>query len=214
MLKRKAFTLSELLIALAIVGAIAALAIPAVVEDMNRKLLAAQLKNLSLTIQNFAGDQLIKNKVQSLEFTDFNDPTKLLTPANFTIADECTTRSNCVAASYGTLDGHSRAFPNYTTKKLKNGVTIAYVKSKVEIADVDDDEGFGLFYVDLNGVDKPNIIGRDHFVFRISKKGRILDGTGNNKTTDATLKAYCKDGRNLPTACYTLVERNNWKITY
>ena len=49
MLRKKAFTLSELLIALAIVGAISALAIPSIVEDMNRRMLANQLKNLSLT---------------------------------------------------------------------------------------------------------------------------------------------------------------------
>ena len=77
MLNRKAFTLSELLVALAIVGAIAAMAIPAVVEDMNRKLLANQLKNISLTVQTLAADQLVANKVQSLEYTDFKNPTSL-----------------------------------------------------------------------------------------------------------------------------------------
>lgn len=41
---KKAFTLTELLIALAIVGALAALAIPSLVEDINRKLLISQLK--------------------------------------------------------------------------------------------------------------------------------------------------------------------------
>ena len=61
MLKKKAFTLSELLIALAIVGAIAALAIPAIIEDMNRRILANQLKNLSLIIQNLACDQLVRS---------------------------------------------------------------------------------------------------------------------------------------------------------
>ena len=34
------------------------------------------------------------------------------------------------------------------------------------------------------------------------------------KSSDATLKSYCQDGRNTPTACYTLVERNNWKINF
>ena len=213
MLRKKAFTLSELLIALAIVGAISALAIPSIVEDMNRRMLANQLKNLSLTIQNLAGEQLVNNKVQSLDQTDFKSATTLLSSSNFAIADECADRSNCVAESYGTIGGYSRAFPNYTTRKLKNGVTIAYTLSDIALVDTDD-RGYGIFYVDLNGVDKPNIIGRDHFVFRISKKGRIVDGTGNNKATDATLKSYCQDGRKTPTACYTLVERNNWKIKF
>ena len=214
MLRKKAFTLTELLIALAIVGAISALAIPSIVEDMNRRILANQLKNLSLTIQNLAGEQLVQNKTQSLEHTDFKSPTELLSSTNFAIVDDCAVRTNCVAPSYGTIDGYSRAFPNYTTRKLKNGVTIAYTLSDIALVDSEDDRGYGLFYVDLNGIDKPNIIGRDHFVFRISKKGRMVDGTGNNKATDTYLKGLCTDGRNTPTACYTLVERSNWKITY
>jgi prepilin-type N-terminal cleavage/methylation domain-containing protein len=216
MLRKKAFTLSELLIALAIVGAISALAIPSIVEDMNRRMLANQLKNLSLTIQNLAGEQLINNKTQTLDNTDFKSPTALLSSSNFAIADDCSDRSKCVANSYGAIknEGYSRAFPNYTTRKLKNGVTIAYTLSDIALVGAEDDRGYGLFYVDLNGIDKPNIIGRDHFVFRISKKGRMVDGTGNNNTSDATLKSYCKDGRNTPTACYTLVERNNWKINF
>lgn len=216
MLNRKAFTLSELLIALAIVGALAALAIPAVVEDMNRKLLAAQLKNLSLTIQNFTGDQLVKNKVQTLEHTDFKSPTALLSESNFAIADQCTTRSNCVAKSYSRISGEAASFPNYVTRKLKNGVTIAYALStNTTMVGDPDDAPFGIFYVDLNGTDKPNILGRDFFAFRISKKGRIFDGTGNNAQNDASLKKWCTEAASgYYTTCYTLVERNNWKITY
>ena len=78
MLNKKAFTLSELLIALAIVGAIAALAIPSVIEDMNRRVLANQLKNVSLSIQQLIGEQLIHNKTQNLKYTDFASPTNLL----------------------------------------------------------------------------------------------------------------------------------------
>ena len=51
---KKAFTLTELLLALAVVGAVAALSIPALLENINRKVLASQLKNTVLTIQNLA----------------------------------------------------------------------------------------------------------------------------------------------------------------
>ena len=215
MLNRKAFTLSELLVALAIVGAIAAMAIPAVVEDMNRKLLANQLKNISLTVQTLAADQLVANKVQSLEYTDFKNPTSLLTNSNFAIADMCTTRANCVASKYSRVSGEAYSFPNYTMRKLKNGVTIAYALSTTGNLSGSTDQGYGIFYVDLNGVDYPNILGRDVFAFRISKKGSIFDGTTNNAQSDANLKNWCINAASgYTTTCYTLVERNNWKITY
>ncbi|MBO5385442.1 type II secretion system protein [bacterium] len=215
MLNRKAFTLSELLVALAIVGAIAAMAIPAVVEDMNRKLLANQLKNISLTVQTLAADQLVANKVQSLEYTDFKNPTSLLTNSNFAIADMCATRANCVASKYSRISGEAYSFPYYTMRKLKNGVTIAYALAATGNLSGSTDQGYGIFYVDLNGVDYPNILGRDVFAFRISKKGRIFDGTTNNAQSDTNLKNWCiKAAGGYTTTCYTLVERNNWKITY
>ncbi|MBR6721988.1 type II secretion system protein [bacterium] len=218
MLNKKAFTLSELLIALAIVGAIAALSIPAVVEDMNRRILASQLKNVSLSIQQLAGEQLVKNRTKRLKYTDFATPATLLGASNFEIADNCTTKSNCVASTYSRINGENATFPaNYVTRKLKNGVTIAYnLSTNTSITGDPDDKPFGIFYVDLNGVDHPNILGRDLFAFRISEKGRIFDGTGNNAQNDTNLKNWCvgQASSGYYTTCYTLVERNNWKITY
>ena len=87
---KKAFTLTELLIALAIVGALAALAIPSLVEDINRKLLISQLKNTVVMVQDFIDRQLVDNKTQSLENTAFSNATTLMSSSNFAIADECT----------------------------------------------------------------------------------------------------------------------------
>lgn len=218
MLNKKAFTLSELLIALAIVGAIAALSIPAVIEDMNRRVLASQLKNVSLSIQQLVGEELTKKKTQNLKDTDFATPTTLLSSTNFAIADTCATRENCIGDSYTRINGEAYTYPigSYVTRKLKNGVTISYgISTNTTIAGVDD-KPLGIFYVDLNGRDYPNMLGRDVFAFRISEKGRIFDGTGNNAQTDANLKNWCVGAAasGYATTCYTLVERNNWKITY
>ena len=216
MLNKKAFTLSELLIALAIVGAIAALAIPSVIEDMNRRVLANQLKNVSLSIQQLIGEQLIHNKTQNLKYTDFASPTNLLSSSNFEIADDCAVRSNCVAASYTRINGEAATFPNYTMRKLKNGVTVAYALSGTTGFTTVNDRPYGIFYVDLNGTDYPNMLGRDMFAFRISERGRIFDGTMNTGQTDQQLKDVCvgAGASGMYTTCYTLVERNNWRITY
>ena len=67
MLRKKAFTLTELLIALSIVGAIAALSIPALIEDVNRRLLVNQLKNTVVTVQQLVDQQLIENNTKNLQ---------------------------------------------------------------------------------------------------------------------------------------------------
>lgn len=218
MLKKKAFTLSELLIALAIVGALAALSIPAVVENMNRKIMASQLKNLTLTIQNLVGELKVNNNTQTLERTPFADPNSLLSPANFVIADNCAVLTNCYASSYKTIKGDLYTFSTdsggttYKTVKLKNGVTLSYGVWVQE--STTDDPPYGIFRADLNGIDKPNILGRDLFVFRITQRGKIVNGTQDDLLTDEELKAHCLEGTHFPTACYTLLERNNWQITF
>ena len=217
MLKNKAFTLSELLIALAIVGALAALSVPAIVENMNRKIMASQLKNLTLTIQNLVADLKVKNNTQTLERTDFANANMLLNSSNFAIADSCAVITNCFAPSYKSLEGNPITWTSDKTVKLKNGVTIAYRIWEQELTTAPDDPQYGLFYVDLNGVDKPNIVGRDLFAFRITKKGKIVNGEQDDTATDEQLLNYCKNATGntgYPTACYTLIERNNWQIVY
>lgn len=218
MLNKKAFTLSEILIALAIVGAIAALAIPSVIEDMNRRVLANQLKNMSLSIQQLVGEQFIAKKTQSLKHTDFADPTTLLGNSNFEVADECSIKANCVGDNYTRINGEAFTYPidTYVTRKLKNGVTISYGHSSNTTFTGVNDKPYGIFYVDLNGRDYPNMLGRDTFAFRISEKGRIFDGLANTGVTDEQLKNLCvgQASSGFATTCYTLIERNNWKITY
>lgn len=224
---KKAFTLTELLIALAIVGALAALAIPSLVEDINRKLLITQLKNTVVMVQDLIDRQLVDNKTQSLENTAFSNATTLMSSSNFAIADECTEAKKCWGNEnkYKRLsDMDTKAGGGGTTKMLKNGITLGYSVDKWE-ATIDDgtksgDQCYGLFWVDVNGKDKPNILGRDLFAFRVTKKGKILYGTActgksddTAKLSDDTLIGYCKDN-SYATACLAIIQRKNWKMTY
>lgn len=69
--KNKAFTLSELLIALGIIGVIATLSIPSIVSTIQYNILATQLKNNVVAIQQIIDDQKVEHKTQSLDDTDF-----------------------------------------------------------------------------------------------------------------------------------------------
>ncbi len=223
---KKAFTLTELLIALAIVGALAALAIPSLVEDINRKLLTAQLKNTVVMVQDLIDRQLVDNKTQTLENTAFNNAGTLMSSSNFAIADECTVAKTCWGNEnkYKRLsDMEANVSVGGTTKMLKNGITLSYSVDKwgsINDGTTSGDQCYGLFFVDVNGKDKPNILGRDLFAFRVTKKGKILYGTACNgksddtaKISDDTLIGYCKDN-SYSTACLAIIQRKNWKMTY
>ncbi len=219
--KKNAFTLTELLLALAVVGAVAALSIPALMENMNRRVLTSQLKNTVLAVQNLADSQLVNNKTQTLDNTSFANPAELLTGSNLEISNNCTTATDCWAEKYKTLSNLASATinpPGGATKMLKNGVVINYSLSNYGKEWEDGDKCYGLFWIDVNGKDKPNILGRDFFAFRITKRGKIVygtscDGLTADNTTDDKMLNYCKTN-GYATACLAHIQRNNWQMKY
>ena len=88
--KRFAFTLSELLLSLIIVGVVAIITVPVLINNVQKKLFATQIKNFSAEIEQFAQDQMITHRTRDLFDTDFGTPSKLLTDGHFSIAKICT----------------------------------------------------------------------------------------------------------------------------
>ncbi len=216
------FTLTELLIALTIIGAVAALSIPSLVDNLNKKQMVTQLKSTVESIQTLSGNQLAIKKSKSLIDTDFADPAKLLREKNFQIAQLCNTAADCWKERYKKLEDYSltdRALSeDIDTGKtviLKNGSILTYTLKTDYPVMADKDQVLGLFRVDVNGSEKPNIIGRDLFWFLITKKGKIVDHyTANNKEykQDKAI-SDCKDG-SVISACFSELLRNNWVVEY
>ena len=217
--KQKAFTLTELLIALTIIGAVSAMAIPNLIEGIHKRTLTTQLKNIYGTVQELAREQLATRNTKNLLDTDFGDPEKLLTDKNFQITKKCTSAASCYSAQYKTLNKTitTRVYEgNPKTVVLKNGQILSYQKS-IQAYKVDGgkDRAIGLFYVDVNGADKPNIVGRDVFWFYITQKRKVVDhyiatGAAYNKNTALS---NCKSGNTI-TGCISLVMRNGWEMNY
>lgn len=217
-----AFTLTELLIALAILGALAGMAIPSLMEGLQKKQLTLQLKNTIAGIQQFAHNQMIAKNTKDLTLTDFNSPEKLLSEKNFPIVKSCEKAADCWTESYKKISGNT-ASTRYLEGDnrsiiLKNGAIISYGLSNVATKGLpsdSDDRDIGIFRIDINGIDKPNMIGRDVFWFYISKKGKILNhsqvsGGGYN---EADAIAGCK-AETFITACLTVIQENNWDMPY
>ena len=215
--KKFGFTLTELLIALTIIGAVAALSIPSMMENLNKKQMVTQLKSTVSSIQTLAGNQLAIKKSRTLKDTDFADPAKLLQEKNFQIAKFCDSAADCWADKYKMIVNMGEAVDYHgdiTTVVLKNGIVIGYKLHNNNVVLPGNDKTIGWFFIDLNGKDKPNIIGRDFFDFFISEKGKIMDyfQANNEEYVKATSLNDCKGG--LGTYCFGEIIRNNWTITY
>ena len=196
-----AFTLTELLIALAILGALAGMAIPSLMEGLQKKQLTLQLKNTIAGIQQIAHNQMIAKNTKDLTLTDFNSPAKLLSEKNFPIVKSCEKAADCWTESYKKISGNT-ASTRYLEGDnrsiiLKNGAIISYGLSNVAskgLPSDSDDRDIG---------------------FYISKKGKILNhsqvsGGGYN---EADAIAGCK-AETFITACLTVIQENNWDMPY
>ena len=218
--KKSAFTLTELLIALTIIGAVSAMAIPNLIDGIHKRSLVSQLKGTYGALQELAREQLVAKKTKNLTDTDFADPAKLLTDKNFQITKKCTSASDCWVGPYKSItkaNMQTRVVEGSPTSViLKDGQILSYQKRVMEYnIDNGKDRAIGLFYVDVNGSDKPNIIGRDVFWFYITEKGKVVDhylatGSTYSKTTATT---NCKSG-SVITGCFSVVTRNNWVMDY
>ncbi len=221
--KIKAFTLTELLIALGIIGTIAAISIPSLMNTINNRLLVTQLKSNITAIQQLASDKLVANKVRSLEDTDFSSPNTLLNEGNFSIAKTCDNpEKDCWKTSTSSTNPVEYTSINKTpvtvaasrkTIILKNGALLSYESLNKPMDD--GDKIIGIFDIDVNGNDYPNIWGRDFFSIWITKKGKLVTKSIVDKKPDMTLDQKiqnCKAGDGG--YCLDAVIESGWTIPY
>lgn len=215
---KRGFTLSELLMALTIVGVIAVLTVPTLMTNVQNKLFATQIKNFSAEIEQFAQDQLITHKTRNLFETDFGEPSKLLTDGNFSIVKICTANKSLTdcwktnatgknKVTYKFLNGKPINLDSGLTIILKNGVMCRYRIKTIS------QNKYAEFLCDINGNDKPNVIGRDDFGFYVNSRGYI-----ENYPIDAPNYAYSDKIQNCKKTssyyCFAALMDNNWKMDY
>ena len=213
-IKRCAFTLSELLLSLIIVGVVAIITVPVLINNVQKKVFATQLKNMVATIEQLAQDELITHRTRDLSNTDFAAPETLLTSKHFNIVKFCppsnaltdcwkTNVSGRDKVQYKLLNKSNDSINAGNTIILKNGVMLRYSFFS----------GRPYFLIDINGNDKPNISGRDLFGFILYSNGQIYPYCEIVK--HANILAEKINACKSDTICCTdaLID-NNWKMDY
>ncbi len=218
MKNKKGFTLTELIVALGIIGTIAALSVPSILNNINKRILASQIKNIAASIQQLATDQMVQYHTKNLADTDFGTASTLLTNSNFEIASTCSEDNPCWADSYKkiSVSDNGKTYPvafeeygavdsDVVSVKLKNGAVVGY--SIALTTDYAPDGSWGLFYVDSNGLEEPNIAGRDFFAFHVTETGKLV-GTEDKGCHNPLYDSV--EGAGL--LCFTSLVNNNWKM--
>ena len=236
-MKRLGYTLSEVLVTLAIIGVVSAMTIPVLVSGHNKQMCA---KTLSTAVFDF--EAAMKNMIQKEGVDDLleTEAWKLeeITADSFREKlNKYLPVKNSAPRTYASLGASSSSFTTNEASSLwyltsKGEEFAIYVDADASLAKSEAEliEG-GYTYrkkaaevcVDVNGSDKPNTYGRDFFCYELSVDGDMhpLGGyeyakyhhTGSGEPTISNAKTEClnnKDGL----YCAEYLKQNNYKMDY
>lgn len=219
----KAFTLSETLITLGIIGVVAALTMPAVITNYQKKQTSAQLKKAYSTF----AQALVQAQY---EFGDASSWT--VTEPSSSYEDNlayfetywkpyiktikvCKTMNECGydITGYASLSNKNNyvyygQFANVPGFIYGDG-TYAYLRPYNLNSTEDNRQRLQLLSIDLNGPKKPNVIGKDVFQFIINTNNGVISGFGSkNLCTAANIKNSAEYSR----SCGGKIMADGWEI--
>ncbi len=216
-IKKTGFTLSEMLIALSVVGVLAVLVLPGVIKNSIGKANMALLQS-TVGIMNDA----VQNEMVKMGGTSNYANSKMATkPEEFL-------QTLDIAKSQG--EGNLIFKPTAGYKNLNGGALSSVVKSfatsavlkngaGVGLAAYDEDAGYQVIAIDVNGSKGPNIAGVDYFELKIIGKndfdtGEHIGDVGAFQTENSLseVQASCKEG--VAADCYYLVEHSGFDSDY
>jgi prepilin-type N-terminal cleavage/methylation domain-containing protein len=220
--KKSAFTLAEILIAIGIIGIVAAITIPTLINGYQKKAMASKLKQTHAMLTNVirmseeengtltndeikSGVNLYSNDVKGffkkyfvpyMSGVSYLKTTGVKTPANRQSLSIFSDSAYC----------------------LNNGTCFYFMNHST---------AYYYIVVDLNGPSKPNKVGHDVFYFALhfNNKGAYLDGQVYNVNKNTTLSSLYDNGKQdggscnnyksgwaNGSACTEIIIRNGWKI--
>ena len=206
------FTLTEVLLAVAIVGIIAALVLPMVVKNYQEKTLDAALKREKQTLESSIASLLINENTddykKTMLYTNESAPSSYATTSGayitkyLKVSKYCGDNSGACFADkyYEYKDGDKKEYtPTYkgACASLKNGSSIC-------IEPQTPSHGVRIL-LDINGKKSPNVKGRDLHEYEIALPAKgSLDRTSNAVNWDYKLvdiKPPCAEGETSEECC-------------
>ena len=188
--RRCAFTLAEVLITLGIIGVVAALTLPTLIQNHQKQVYVTGLKKAYSNIQNAFSKAMLDEGVTEWRQSECYSNVALY---DCTLASEgkdaniLDNSNNCLNNLQKQFKGSETTTPDWGTKFFSARYLMAFTTSDGMIYNLDSGSisynndafgwnlGFGIFIVDVNGKKGPNKFGRDKFVFEVDyDKNKIV----------------------------------------
>ncbi len=207
-MKKQAFTLTEVLLTLAIVGVVSALTLPTLINNYQNDIYTTSLRKvfneLSGAAERFMADEHIDNFYESDILSE--DGMNEFADKYLKIATKCGTEcySNNELKSSEKYQDMSRG-----SKTAPQGTVCLNTPSSVVICMSEKDNHLW-FDIDTNGKKGPNTLGRDAFSLQVYDNGNLI-----NEDLDEYDPAKCKSSDwKKAEHCVGLIVKGNWKMNY
>ena len=204
---RRGFTLAEVLITLGIIGVVAAMTIPNLIQSVQMKQLENQIRVAYSTIQQtirFADDDGVSYSVIKDGQNDINQWFKDFMMAHLKTETVCYNTTGCWHAR-GVVKTLRNTAPYYESNAGIGNDIITFTTSKgiyfnidgfsavdmKNIFGIDTNNSGMIFYFDVNADKKPNVIGKDIYVMAWTEKGLVP--AGFDRTMDE-VNSNCRTG--------------------
>ena len=193
----KGFTLAEVLITLVIVGVIATMTIPTLMNKTNKQEYVVGLKKAYSTLAQVTNKIIAENgnpKCSIGGWACTNADIYNMYKKYLTKTKECATTNACSTDKYALLVGGKKAFHNNETSLVTaDGMRFNFIGVNTNCEGVDAGNENGCFWirVDVNGNKKPNIIGRDAFQLVVKETGLVPAGCDAETRSAITPRESC-----------------------
>ena len=188
--KRIAFTLAEVLITLGIIGVVAALTLPTIIQHKTEKATVVKLQKFSSTFENAFNMAIAEHGPVSQWFEgdirqagSCHEVWDKVVPYMPPIIKDCTGKreSGCFSKMLYSLDGiesvNTSEWANYCKAIFSDGIAVSMMQTPWRYGFFKDlGTAYGNIYIDLNGAEAPNTYDKDIFRFTLVEKGVIPAG--------------------------------------
>lgn len=235
---KKGYTLAEVLITLAIVGVVAALALPALFRNIGSvtigeglargvELVQQGTTNIKMEAQNNSDEGTAFENLASIRKSDIGlDGDNYITDDNSFYNDtksffamEDLTYDVGSVKGYDDSDVNENLVSDFTAYKFnKVNVVVAFQNvTNDNIANAENDDIISRVLIDANGTAAPNRFGKDVFLFGLTNDGRLIPaGTNKYHDFDGNVAVGACDGDDIGNgiACAARVASDKWEVKY
>ncbi len=238
MSNKKAFTLAEVLVTLGIIGVVAAMTIPTLTQNWQKKSYVTQIHKVYSVFQQAFIDDM--NETQAVNIAEaglrnFDENTaRDFMRKHFKIIKECGINysNGCFATQYRSLNNNVSNNPNFSgfNAVTADGVAVAMHVDSLDTGDEYTDDYSGFITVDVNGQKGPNISGRDLFMmyfyadgtidaYRVNPAcrtyGHCVNGNSATAARNNLFNSYCRNNASGDMGgCFGKLLNDNWEMKY